>query len=75
LRSTPKFTLARTVLDLFAFQPADGLFEKLDVHVEADGVDMAALLPAEKVPGPSNFKVERGHAEAASKVTELPDRR
>jgi hypothetical protein len=43
---------SRVILELLALQLADRVLEQLDVHVEADGVDMPALLAAQQVPAP-----------------------
>ena len=66
---------ARLVLDLLALQLADGLLEQLHVHLEADRLDVAALLAAEQVARAANLEVERRHAEPAAEVGELADGR
>ena len=66
---------AHIVFEIFALELADGFFEQLHVHLEADGVDVTALLAAEEVAGAANLEVERGHAEAAAQIAELLDRR
>ena len=66
---------AHVVLELLALELADGLLEQLHVHLEADGVDLPALLAAEQVAGAANLEVERGDAEAAAEIAELLDRR
>ena len=66
---------AHVVFDLLALQLADGLLEQLHVHLEADRVDLAALLAAEQVAGAANLEIERGDAEPAAEVAELLDRR
>ena len=58
-----------------ALELADGLLEHRRVHLEADGVDLSALLAAEQVAGAADFEVERGDAESAAEVAELLDRR
>ena len=71
-RSTPRLTVARAlVLDLLALELADGLLEQLHVQVEADRLDVPALLAAEQVAGAADLEVERGDAEAAAEVAEL----
>ena len=75
-RSTRRLTVARTVvLELLALQLPDRLLEQLHVHVEADRLDVPALLAAEQVAGAADLEVERGDAEAAAQVAELADRR
>ena len=66
---------AHVVFEILALQLADRLFEQLHVHLEADRVDVTALLAAEQVAGAANLEVERGHAEAAAQIAELLDRR
>ena len=74
-RSTRRFTVARcVVLELFALELADRLLEQLHVHLEADGIDVPALLAAEQVAGAANLEVERGDAEPAAQIAELLDR-
>ena len=71
----PSDELDRRALDaLLAFEPADRFFEHGGVHLEADGVDVAALLAAEQVAGAADFEVERGDPEAGAEVAELLDR-
>src|SRR5205085_7926977 len=65
---------AQVVLDLLAFQLTDRLLEQLHVHLEANGVDLAALLAAEQVAGAADFEVERGDPESAAEIAELLDR-
>ena len=68
--------MARTlVLDLLALELPDRLLEQLHVHVEADRLDVAALLAAEQVAGAADLEVERRDAEAAAEIAELADRR
>ena len=57
------------------FELLDRLLEELHVHVEADRVDLPALLAAEQVAGAADLEVERGDAEAAAEIAELADRR
>ena len=66
---------AAFVFEVFALQLADRVFEQLDVHVEANGFDVAALLAAEQIAGAANLEVERGDAEAAAEIAELANRR
>ena len=51
------------------------VLEQLHVHLEADGLDVPALLAAEQVAGAANLEVERRDAEAAAEIAELLDRR
>ena len=66
---------ADVVFELLALELAHGLLEQLHVHLEADGVDLPALLAAEQVAGAANLEVERRDAEAAAEIAELLDRR
>ena len=66
---------AQVVFEVLALELADGLLEQLHVHLEADGIDVTALLAAEQIAGAADLEVERRHAEAAAEVAELLDRR
>ena len=73
-KSIRRFTVdAHIVFEIFALQLANGLFEQLHVHLEADRVDLPALLAAKKVSCAANFEVERGDAEPAPQIAELLD--
>ena len=64
---------AHVVFDVLALQLAHGFLEQLHVHLEADGIDVPALLTAEQIARAANLEVERGHAEAAAEIAELLD--
>ena len=75
-RSTPQIDRRpQIVVDRLALQLANRLFEQLHVHLEADRLDVAALLAAEQIPGAADLEIERRHAEAAAEIAELLDRR
>lgn len=57
--------------DFFAFHFANGFFEHFDVHVEADGVDVAGLFAAEEAAGAAEFEIESGDLEAGAEVGEF----
>ncbi len=63
------------VVEIFALQFLDRVFEELHVHLEAHGVDLPALLTTQQIAGAADLEVERGDAEAAAEVAELLDRR
>jgi hypothetical protein len=65
---------AHIVFEILALQLADRLLQELHVHLEADGIDVAALLAAEQVAGAANLEIEGGHAESAAEIAELLDR-
>src|SRR6185295_18817228 len=48
---------ANVVLDLHALQLANGLLEQLHVHLEADSLDVAALLTTKEIAGAANLQV------------------
>ena len=74
-RSTPQVDgRAHVVFEFLALQLADRLLEQLHVHLEADGLDVPALLAAEQVAGAADLEIERRHAESAAEVAELLDR-
>src|SRR6185436_19418731 len=62
------------VFEILALELANRLLEQLRVHVEADGLDVSALLATEQVAGAADLEIERGDAEAATEVAELADR-
>ena len=64
---------ADIVLDLLALQLAHGFFEQLRIHLEADGLHVAALFAAEQIAGAADFEVERGDTESAAEIAELLD--
>src|SRR6185436_10175593 len=66
---------AARIGDLLSFDLLDRLLEQLHVRLEADGVDVSALLAAKQVTGAANLEIERGDAEAAAEIAELADRR
>ena len=63
------------VLEVLALQFANRLLEELGVHLEADRLDVAALLATKQVTGAADLEVERRDAEAAAERAELLDRR
>src|SRR5207244_2614997 len=63
------------VLELFTLELPDRLLEELHVHLEANRIDLPALLAAQQIAGAANLEVERRDAEAAAEVAELFDRR
>ena len=74
--STPEVDgRAPIVLEIFALEFANRLLEELGVHLEADRLDVPALLAAEQVAGAADLEVERRDAEAAAERAELLDRR
>ena len=64
---------ARAVPRLLALQLQDGLLEELDVQVQADRLDVAALLPPQQVARAPQLEVQGRDAEARPQVRELPD--
>src|SRR6266498_3442290 len=64
---------ARAVPRLLALQLQDGLLEELDVQVQADGLDVAALLAPQQVARPPQLEVQGRDAEARPQVRELAD--
>ena len=65
---------ADVVFDFFALQLANGLFEQLHIHLEADRIDVTALLTAQQVAGAAYLEVERRNTESAAEIAELFDR-
>ncbi len=57
--------------DLLAAQFMHGFFEEADVHIEADGGDVAVLLAAQDVAGSAEFEIEGGDFEASAEVAEF----
>ena len=49
-------------------------FEHGGVELEADGLDVAALLAAEHVAGAAQFEIEGGDFEAGAEVAEFLER-
>src|SRR5439155_26767887 len=66
---------AHLVLELLALQLLDRLLEQLHVPLEAERIDVAALLAAEEISGAADFEIERRDAETAAEIAELLDRR
>ncbi len=58
----------------FALHLVDGFFEHRRVHLEADGLDVAALLATEHVAGTAELEVECGDFEAGAEIGELLER-
>ena len=58
-----------------ALQLAHGALQHRGVQLEADGVDVAALLAAEHVAGTAQFEIESGDLEARAEVGEFLQRR
>ena len=50
---------------------ADGALEHLRVKFEADGLDVSALLAAEKIACAAQFEIERGDFESGAEVGEF----
>ena len=59
------------LLAVFALELADGFFEHRGIHLEADGLDVAALLAAEHVACAAEFEVEGGDLESGAEVGEF----
>src|SRR6185437_6960965 len=55
-------------------QPLDGLLHHLHIEIQADRGNVARLLFAQKITGPSNLKVCRSDTEARSEFRELLNR-
>jgi glucan biosynthesis protein len=49
-----------------AFHFADSAFEHLGVELEADGLDVSALLAAEEITGAAQFEIECGDLESGA---------
>ena len=64
----------RLLLHHMPFQPLNGLLHHLHIEIQADRGDMARLLFAQKITGPSDLKVRRGDTEARSEFGELLNR-
>ncbi len=63
------------LLDRLAAQLAHGLFEELQIGLDAHRGDVAALLAAQEVAGAADLQVAGGDAEAGAEVGELADGR
>ncbi len=58
----------------FALQLVHGLFQQPNVHVEADGADVAVLLAAQNVARAAQLQIERRNFEAGAEVAEFLER-
>ncbi len=66
---------ADLIVDLFTTQFVDRSFEHLGIEVEANCLDVAGLLPSEKVPRPAQLEVERRDAETGPQIREFSNGR
>ena len=53
---------------ILAFHFADRAIQHLGVELEADGLDVAALLAAQQVAGSAQFQIESGNFEAGAQI-------
>src|SRR5262249_38301123 len=53
---------------LFALELADGAVQHPGVHLEAHGVNVAALFSAKKVPGAAQLEIECGDLESRAQI-------
>ena len=56
---------------IFAFEFAYGALQESRVHLESDGFDLAALLPAKQIAGTAKFEIESCNLESGSQIGKL----